>query len=168
VYSTIAPQQSEKMPNISDPKRDLHRLLDDSEKPSLGSLPVVSRLVRDFVKRALDTRAAWHRGEPGATDPVSVLLEEARKMGNVFMGRDAAYDAQPWNSPRRLGYVIDALLPEETKHYGDPGAAMFMWLATQAIAAGAAIEQGQSETAARQRLNAIVHDVTQRLLGAKY
>lgn len=134
-------------------------------KPSLGVLLVVSHLVREFVKYVLDTRAAWHRGENDARDPLGRIEAEARLLGDIFLGRDDRFDAQPWNTPNRLGNVLKVMLPEETKHYGDPGAALFMWLALQALSAAEFIEQGGSEHQARQRLDPIVDDVTQRLLG---
>jgi len=137
-------------------------------KPSLGDLAVVSRLVREFVKYVLDTRAAWHAGEPGARDPLAMIAAEGRLLGDIILGRDVRFDAQPWNTPRRLGMVLTVLLPEETKHYGDPGAALFMWLAAQAAEAAAFIEQGGDEVEARERLDRIVTDVTERLLGIKY
>ncbi|CAG9168149.1 hypothetical protein [Cupriavidus pinatubonensis] len=151
------------MSKTSDTNWVLHPRQDG--KPSLGQLAVVSRLVREFVQRVLETRAAWHKGEPGAADPLAVYLEDARRMGNIFLGRDARYHAQPWNSIRRLGITLRVLLPEETEHYGDPGTALFMWLATQAATAAAAIETGQSEDVIRRKLDAVVDDVTQRLLG---
>lgn len=134
-------------------------------KPSLGQLDVVSRLVRDFVQRVLDIRAAWHAGDERARDPIALYTEDARRMGDVFMGRDGRFDAQPWNSIRRLGITLRVLLPDETEHYGDPGTALFMWLAAQAASAGAAIESGQSEEEWRAKLDAVADDVTQRLLG---
>ncbi|EUC21476.1 hypothetical protein [Paraburkholderia hospita] len=137
-------------------------------KPSLGDLAVVSRLVREFVKFVLDTRAAWHAGEKGARDPLAMIEAEARQLGDIFLGRDVRFDAQPWNTDNRLGMVMRVLLPDETKHYGDPGAAPFMWLAAQAAEAAAFIEQGSDEVEARERLDRIVTDVTERLLGTRY
>ncbi|NPT60338.1 hypothetical protein [Paraburkholderia elongata] len=137
-------------------------------KPSLGDLAVVSRLVRGFVKYVLDTRAAWHAGEAGVRYPLAIIEVEARQLGDIFLGRDARFDAQPWNTDRRLGMVLTVLLPDETKHYGDPGAALFMWLAAQTADAAEDIEQGGDEVDARGRLDRIVTDVTERLLGTKY
>ncbi len=154
------------IPNLGDGGLYLDDLV-ATGKPSLGQLAVVSRLVREFVQRVLETRAAWHKGEPGAKDPIAVYTEDARRMGDIFLGRDEQYDAQPWNTRRRLGNVLAVLLPQETEHYGDPGTALFMWLAAQAATAAAAIEQGQSEDVFRRKLDAVVDDVTQRLLGLK-
>jgi hypothetical protein len=85
-------------------------------KPSLGVLSVVSWLVRHFVQDVLKIRAAWHAGEPGARDPLASIEVEARQLGDIFLGRDARFDAQPWNTDNRLGMVMRVLFPEETKH----------------------------------------------------
>lgn len=152
------------VPTLGDGGLDLGDLA-AAGKPSLGQLDVVSRLVRDFIQRVLDIRAAWHAGDERARDPVALYTEDARRMGDVFMGRDARFDAQPWNSMRRLGITLRVLLPDETEHYGDPGTALFMWLATQAASAAAEIESGKSEQELRAKLAAVVDDVAQRLLG---
>jgi hypothetical protein len=97
-----------------------------------------------------------------------MIAAEARLLGDIFLGRDARFDAQPWNTDNRLGMVLRVLLPEETKDYGDPGSGLFMWLALQALNTAAFIEQGGDEAEARERLDGIADDVTARLLGIKY
>ena len=88
-------------------------------------------------------------------------------MGDIFMGRDRCFDAQPWNSVRRLGITLRVLLPDETEHYGDPGTALFMWLATQTASAGAAIESGQSEQEWRAKLGGVVDALPVAYLAAR-
>lgn len=157
---------SETIPNLGDGGLYLDDLV-ATGKPSLGQLAVVSGMVRAFIQRVLDIRAAWHAGDERARDPIALYTEDARRMGDVFMGRDARFDAQPWNSMRRLGITLRVLLPDEAEHYGDPGTGLFMWLATQASAAAAEIEGGQPEQELRAKLDAVADDVTQRLLGIK-
>jgi len=69
-------------------------------------------LVRAFVQRVLEPRTAWHRGEERARDSLAVHLEDARCMGDVFLGRDDRFNAQPWNSIRRIGITLRVLLPD--------------------------------------------------------
>ena len=137
-------------------------------KPSLGQLQVVSWIVRHFVQDVLKRRAAFHAGEAGASDPLPSIEREARELGAIFLGKDPRFDAQPWNDPKRLGMTFAVLLPEETKHYGDSGTALFMWLAAQTAEAAAALEGGMAEADVRTELDGIVSDVTDRLLGVKY
>ncbi len=60
-------------------------------------------------------------------------------------------------------------LPEETKHYGDPGSALFMWLAWQLMEAAATLERDPAaEDRVKRRLDRIVVDVVARLLREKY
>ena len=61
------------------------------------------------------------------------------------------------------------LLPEETKHYGDPGSALFMWLARQLLEAAATLEHNPAaEDRLKRRLERIAVDVVAQLLRQKY
>jgi hypothetical protein len=143
--------------------------MDTTHLPSLDDPAVVATLVRGFARNVLDVRAAWHAGAAGARDPLSVIEAEARLLGGIFLGRDDRYDARPWNTPNRLGMYLRVLLPEETNHYGDPGAALFMWLAAQVAQAALALERDPAaEAKVKRRLDRIVEDVTARLLRTKY
>ena len=137
-------------------------------KPSLGDLHTVSWIVRHFAKFVFDRRAAFLAGEPGAEDPLPAIEAEARLLGDIILGRDDRFDAQPWNTPNRLGNVLKVLLPEEDEHYGDPGAALFMWVAYQLSEMSHVIEQGGSESETRTAIDDMLNDVTARLLGIKY
>jgi hypothetical protein len=136
-------------------------------KPSLGVFPIVSRIVREYVKNVLEIRSAFNLGQGGADAPLVEIEAAARHWGNVFLGRDNRFDAQPWNTPNRLGMTLTMLFPEETKHYGDPGAAAFMWLAGQTLQASQFMEGGGSEDEARAKLEPVVEDFEQRLIGIK-
>ncbi|MFM0663341.1 hypothetical protein [Paraburkholderia sediminicola] len=138
-------------------------------KPSLGDPAVVDALVRQFARRVFDTRAAFHKGEPGAREPLVIIEEDARSMGAIFLGHDPAYDATPWNSDNRLGMYFKVLLPEEDEHYGGPGVAVFMWLAHQ-LAQGAKVLEDDPGTEAevQRRLNHVIEDVVARLLHTKH
>lgn len=138
-------------------------------KPSLADPAIVDALVRHFAKRVFDTRAAFHAGEPGAREPLILIEEDARRMGEIFLGRDPAYDATPWNTPNRLGMYFTVLFPEETKHYGGPGVALFMWLAAQLAEGAAMLERDAStEPTVKRRIDRIIEDVVARLLHTKH
>lgn len=136
-------------------------------KPSLAHLSVVDKLVRDFSASVLLVKSGFQRGLSEAKNPLVVIEAQAREAGDIIMGRNPDYDAQPWNNPARLGNVIRVLLPNEVKHYGDPGAALFMWLANQTLKAGAALDEGGSDEDAQARLGVVVEDVVARILGVR-
>lgn len=140
-------------------------------KPSLARLDIVDRCVRHFVGEVLELHSGFLQSSGSPADSARALagLEGiARQLGDVFLGRDARFDAQPFNTPARLGSVLKVLVPEETVHYGDPGAALFMWLANQTLLAARLQGTGKlSEAQARERLDGVVRDVVARLLGVK-
>ena len=137
-------------------------------RPNLGSLQMVDKLVRDFAAFVFDVRAGFHEGRPGLEDPLRVIENEARRNGAIVLGKDPAYCAQPWHHPNRLGMTLTVLFPKETKHYGDPGTALFMWFAAQVALASEAVESGSmSEDRAKEQLAPVVDDVVSRILGVK-
>jgi len=137
-------------------------------KPSLGDLHVVSWLVRHFAQAVLIKRAAFHAGEDGAHDPLPAIETEARQMAVAFQGHDDRFDAQPWNTPARIGNLFRVLCPDETRQYGDPVQGFFMWIAGQLLAMTMAIESGEPEADIKPKIDAMLDDATQRLLGVKY
>jgi len=138
-------------------------------KPSLGDPAVVDGLVRQFAKRVFDTRAEFQMGELGAREPLIVTEEDARSVGKIFLGHNAAYDATPWNADNRLGMYLRVLFPEETLAYGGPGVALFMWLAHQLAQGAKSLEDDPNSGADVQRqLNHVVEVVVARLLHTKH
>jgi hypothetical protein len=68
-----------------------------------------------------------------------------------------------------LGMHFRILLPEETKHYGCPGSALFMWLAAQLSNSAATLEHNPAaEDRVKHRLDRIVVDPVARLLREKH
>lgn len=144
----------------------LDRLV-EGDKPSLAHFDVVSKLVREFSAAAILVKSGFDLGAPNAKNPLEIIEEQARKCGDIIMGRSPDYVAQEWNREARLGNVIKVLLPDECRHYQDPGMALFMWLANQTLNAVRAQNEGVSEEVAQKRLAAICDDVTARILGVK-
>ncbi|MFM0165735.1 hypothetical protein PQR39_35565 [Paraburkholderia sediminicola] len=137
-------------------------------KPSLGDAHTVSWLVRHFAKTVLDTRAGFMVGNEAMKDPLTAIEREAREMASIFQGHDERFDAQPWNVPARIGNLCRVLCPEETKQYGDPVAGLFMWVAGQVLGLMMEIEDGGDEAEIKPRIDAMLEDITARLLGVKY
>jgi len=138
-------------------------------KPSLEDPAVVDALVRQFAARVFDIRAAWHRGEPGVREALLLIEADARRMGNIFLGRDPAYDASDWHR-KTLQWTLAVLLPEHSKQYGDPGAALFMWLAAQLAAGAAVLEEdasAEAEADVKRKLERVTDDVKAHLRPAE-
>lgn len=154
------------MAEIEDGGLYLDRLI-EGDRPSLAHYEVVWKLVREFSAAVLLVRTGFDLGSPAAKEPLAVIEEQARKCGDAIMGRSADFVAQEWNNEARLGAVIKVLLPNECRHYGDPGAALFMWLANQTLTAARAQNEGTPESEVQKRLAAICDDVTARILGIK-
>jgi hypothetical protein len=141
--------------------------LRNTGKPSLARLDVVDKLVRDFVASVLLVKSGFQQGDESAREPLKVIEEQARQMGDIIMGRNPHYDAQPWQSNSRLGNTIRVLIPNHAKKYGDPGCALFMWLANQALKASATLDEGTTEEAVRAKLAEVVEDVVARIMGVR-
>jgi hypothetical protein len=65
--------------------------------------------VREYVKNVLEIRTAFNLGQGGADSPLVEIEAAAHHWGNVFFGRDARFDAQPWNTPNRIGMTLTML-----------------------------------------------------------
>jgi hypothetical protein len=87
-------------------------------KPSLNNLSAVSQIVREYVKDVLNVRAEFNLGQGGAGLPLAKIETAASRMGKVFLGRDNRFDAQPWNTPNRIGMTLAMLFPEERNTTG--------------------------------------------------
>lgn len=128
----------------------------------LGDPAVVSELVRGFASHILTLRAEWHLApDDEKIDPTEEIEQLGAALGDVFLGRNASYVAQPFNAPNRLGVLMRGLVPTA----GEPGAAFFAWYALQVVKASIEMEKGGDEEAVFQQLEAITSDVVERLLG---
>jgi hypothetical protein len=125
-------------------------------RPSLVADAEIDRLVRKFASRVLFLRAAFHAGEPGADRPLETIEHEAR----------AASAAIALTLHGRSYWMV--ALPEETKQFGDPGAGLFMWVASQIVQMMKAIEDGEPEAKIKPKMEAMLADMVARLTGAKH
>ncbi|MFC5427641.1 hypothetical protein ACFPTO_02265 [Paraburkholderia denitrificans] len=136
---------------------------DVGHRASVGDPAVVESLVRQFGKHCFDTRAAFLAGEPGFEAPLELIEREARALGDKLVGGRS--DRRGWRRPQ---WELAVLLPDETKHYGTPGAALFMWFANQLLQGAKAAEDGMPEPEVHRRLEPIISDVVTRLQRAKH
>jgi len=125
-------------------------------RPSTASPELIEALVRQFATRVLFLRAAWHRGDDDAQNPLQAIEREARAASVTIA-----------LTPHGRALCM-YLLPDETKAFGDPGTAMFMWIASQTVQMMQAIEDGEPEDAIKPKIEAMLTDVVARLTGAKY
>lgn len=130
---------------MSKPRRPT--LIDDAE---------VERLVRGFAARVLFLRAAFHAGEASACNPLETIDHEAQALSAALA----------LTAHGRAYWMV--LLPEETKHTGDPGAALGLWIASQLVLMLQDIEDGEAEDAIKPKIEAMLADVVARLVGAKH
>ena len=124
-------------------------------RPSLVADAEIERIVRRFAARVLFIRADFHTGI-GPLAPLPMLEAEARTFSATL--RLTAHGRAYWM----------VLLPEETKHTGDPGAALGLWIAAQTVALMQEIEDGEPEDAIKPKIEAMLTDVVARLTGAKH
>lgn len=135
------------------------------EKPSLARMGDVSSLVNGFAGMVFSLKAGFQAGDPRAENPLESIDAEATRCGAIILGRDNSFDAQPWNTRNRLGMTLQYLFPKETQHYGDPGKALFMWLANQMLAISKAVDGGMPEDDAKRHIEEICTDVAGRIMG---
>lgn len=133
---------------------------------SLAVLGDVSKLVNEFAGGVFMTRAHWHAGTARARDPLKVIEKDAKRCGAIILGHDPEWSPQPWNDDRRLGVTLRVLLPTETAHYGDPGTALFMWLAAQLVAIAQEVEEGRlDEEDSKPEIARLCFETAGRILG---
>lgn len=124
-------------------------------RPSLVADAEIEHLLRQFAARVLFIRSDFHAGI-GPRDPLPLIEAEARTLGGALA-----------LTPHGRAYWM-VLLPDETKHTRNLGAAPGLWIATQLVQMMRAIEDGEPENTIKPKIDAMLADVTARLTGAKY
>ena len=119
-------------------------------------------MVRGFASHILTLRSEWHAApDDEKIDPTEEVQEFAAKLGDVFLGRQPGYVAQPFNTREHLGVLMRHLVPIT----GDPGPPFFDWYALQVARAAMEMEAGGNGAAALTQLESITTDLIERLLG---
>jgi hypothetical protein len=135
-------------------------------RPSLGDYAVVERLVKGFAHDVINVRKDFHAGKPGGDKPVERIEALAQHYGDIFMGRNDAYQAQPWNNPVRLGSKIRVLLNGTSDP--DEGKSLFVWVASNVVRSSEAVESGSmTDEAAGKKLLEVLDGVVAMLLGIR-
>ena len=132
----------------------------------LGNPDAVEKLVREFMALVFNSRATWHKDGDGAGAEARIN-SACKRCGAVIMGRSSTHDAQPWNSPARLGVLLRSLLADTESFGGDPGEAYFHFLAAQALNAAIAIEEGMAEEDVKKNTSEVVQDAIEVILGRR-
>jgi hypothetical protein len=139
-----------------------------AQKNYLGDPDVVDRLVRDFLSAALSLLTDVETGDASAEDAPAKLVDLAKSYAGIFLGESAAYVAQPWNSPNRLGLFLRAKKPPHLEDYDRPADAYFAAIASAAIMHAQAVEEGTlPEGEAQEALTEIRNDAVRTLLGIR-
>lgn len=135
----------------------------DGDKPALNTIEGVEGVVRAFVKRMVDFRAAYL--EKGRAESATGFVEtEAKSLREVFFGRDGDYAATPWNSPDQLGYAFG----DRVRLDGSPEDVMLAYwvrFASDLFDLMAKHEGGMDDDKAKFALDVMVEEAVYALLG---
>lgn len=136
----------------------------DLSKPNLGAPAVVESLLRGFLGRVVEIRAAYNADEMDGPESAQAINDAAAQYARIFMGGDGDYGAMPWNSPAQLGAHLSA-----TGYDPDPARScesFFLKAAGDLVANMALHEDGKMDDETAQFVvDAAVEDGTALLLG---
>ncbi len=134
-------------------------------RPALGSMEVVEGLVREYLGELTANRVRYHKDEISGEQAVSAAGALAQRYAAIFMGRDSAYFALPWNSPEQLGASLARRFAEAPQ----PEDAVEVFLAMAAADLMAILVEREDDAidddAARFRIDALIEDTAHALLG---
>jgi hypothetical protein len=107
----------------------------------------------------------YHKDEISGEQAVSAAGALAQRYAAIFMGRDSAYFALPWNSPEQLGASLARRFAEAPQ----PEDAVEVFLAMAAADLMAILVEREDDAidddAARFRIDALIEDTAHALLG---
>ena len=135
--------------------------LAESLDRNLGSPEVVEKLVQAFANAVLEPCSARAAGTLSADQLQSLVEQYAGRFGAIFMGEDESFVPVPvWNGPRGLGFRIIVLLGRAaTEEAGGEGAALFMWLGAQVMAAYLSLDVDADPEAVGAKLQGTLESV---------
>lgn len=133
---------------------------------ALTSPSVAESVVREFLGKVIDLRAAYNGDKITGEQALEKLKEYAQAFANIFMGKGSGYAKTEWNTPERLGaHLAAAIDDDETK---DTAAyAFFLHLATSLTENTIIPHENDEldEDDAKFRIDAQVDDALTLLLG---
>lgn len=140
--------------------------LDVPEGELLTSPTVAESLVREFLGKVIELRAAYNGDKITGEQALEKVKEHAQSFANIFMGKTSGYAKTEWNAPERLGAHLAAAIDddeaEDTAAY-----AYFLHLATSLTENTIIPHENDEldEDDARFRIEAQVDDALILLLG---
>ena len=146
-------------------KEGLNFDLGDLNRPILSGWDVVGGLVHQFVADVFECYKCTQRGMTDRDTAIGEIEEQAKLLGDIFMGRNPAYVASSWYAEDRLGAVIRQQEGISFKATADPGEAFFRWLSVQAINAAKELDNGGSPQEVGPRLQETMRGAIKFLMG---
>ena len=137
------------------------------DKPSLGSPEVVAGIMTEFASGVVDARKRYNQDKLTGEQAQAKVRELAAEYGAVVMGRDARYQALPWNDPSRLGRRIK-LVTSPIDGVTDPGEQLFLTVGMSLIDIAKAHEdERMSDDDAQAKIQEMLQDTAQLVLGVR-
>lgn len=136
-------------------------------RPSLGNADVVRGIMSEFGAAVVDVRKRYNLDKLTSQQAQAHVLELAKEYGAIIMGRDARYEALPWNDPARLGRRIKLVTPP-VEGAGDPGEQLFTVIGTALMSIAAAHEAGRlTDEDGEQHTRSMLEDAANLILGLR-
>lgn len=136
-------------------------------RPSLGNQDVVRGIMSEFGADIVNVRKQYNQDKLDSEQAQAKVRELAKSYGDIVMGRDARYDALPWNSPERLGRRIK-LVVADVDGVSDEGELLFLTIGSSLMDLAAAHEAGRvSDGDAENHVQAMLEDTANLVLGLR-
>lgn len=81
-------------------------VIPDGSSASLSIPSVVEALVREYVANVIRIRTRWALGEITGAEATKQVGDEGLRMQDIFLGKDARYEASAWNTKPMLGEFL--------------------------------------------------------------
>lgn len=135
----------------------------------LGDPRVVDQLVRDLLAFAISINVELQTGNVNADLAETKLVDLSKKYAAIFLGETPGYVAQPWNSPRRLGFFLRAKRPPHMEDHARASDAYFAACGTAAIMLAMRADKHElTEAEVQEELTTIRNDMVRALLGIEW
>ena len=139
---------------------------DPQNRPFLGDRAVVEGLVRSFAGDIVEHRKQFNLDKTEGTVIVKAIEGLTERYGKIFMGQDAAYRAQPWNSAEQLGVALNKRMGLDPEPPEKAATALFWRLSADLLDAISDHEGDQiDDETAQFRLDVLIEETTLALLG---
>jgi hypothetical protein len=138
-----------------------------TDKPSLGSAPVVQGLVSEFAGAVVNVRKRYNQDKLSGEQAQAEVRALAKEYGDIVMGRDQRYQALPWNDPARLGRRIK-LVTAPIDGVTDPGEQLFLTVGLSIIELATAHEDERiSDESTQAQMQEMLQDTANLVQGVR-